>query len=476
MAWGGGSSFSFGSVYRYLSSSIAAELKLDLSRVDQVITASNAEVDGGGGGGEGGGDMGGEDGGVDSFTDMYDNLLPLEKLERYFQSEDVLDREMAVRCIPEALEAATSHSEYQFILEISMTLANDHEPTIRMLILDTVAVLLEHHSRLCLTSDLENGMENKERLFDVPIRMVSDINQQVRRISQTCVVSLLEDDTKNKDVLINQLVPEMERCLSRDEHYDLRMDMSLLLSRLAPLLGREVLVRKFVPLFPSLGRDAMFHVRKAFAMGCRDICPVLGEDLTEQHILQPFCDLCHDDVWGVRKACADVFADVAIYCNLGTRHDRLTPTFLRLLQDDSRWVRRAAFEHLGSFIATFYVSLLGSEGEQSSINPFSDSILLDNSLLPAHEEDGIWVGEAEDDETPPITRSERGASDSGTRTGESGMGNVPWDKEEEEPFFLFMDAPISGGRKEGKERGGKDSAVEERDGGKRRRVWKKERF
>ena len=53
------------------------------------------------------------------------------------------------------------------------------EPTIRMLILDTVAVLLEHHSRLCLTSDLENGMENKERLFDVPIRMVSDINQQV---------------------------------------------------------------------------------------------------------------------------------------------------------------------------------------------------------------------------------------------------------------------------------------------------------
>jgi hypothetical protein len=175
MAWGGGSSFSFGSVYRYLSSSIAAELKLDLSRVDQVITASNAGVDG-----EGGGEMGGEGGGVDSFTDMYDNLPPLEKLERYFQSEDALDREMAVRCIPEALEVATSHSEYQLILEISMTLANDHEPTIRMLILDTVAVLLEHHSRLCLTSDLENGMENKERLFDVPIRMVSDINQQVR--------------------------------------------------------------------------------------------------------------------------------------------------------------------------------------------------------------------------------------------------------------------------------------------------------
>lgn len=55
----------------------------------QIIVYS-AEVDGGGGGG--GGEMGVEEGGVDSLTDMYDNLPPLEKLERYFQSEDVLDR------------------------------------------------------------------------------------------------------------------------------------------------------------------------------------------------------------------------------------------------------------------------------------------------------------------------------------------------------------------------------------------------
>ena len=40
MAWGGGNSFSFGSVYRFLSSSIATELKLDLSRIDQVIIAN----------------------------------------------------------------------------------------------------------------------------------------------------------------------------------------------------------------------------------------------------------------------------------------------------------------------------------------------------------------------------------------------------------------------------------------------------
>ena len=38
----------------------------------------------------------------------------------------VVHREVAVRCIVEAVEVATTYSEYQLILEISMTLANDH--------------------------------------------------------------------------------------------------------------------------------------------------------------------------------------------------------------------------------------------------------------------------------------------------------------------------------------------------------------
>ena len=54
------------------------------------------------------------------------------------------------------------------------------EPTIRMSILDTVSTLLDHHPRLCQEETEENSLENEERLCDVPVRMVSDINQQVR--------------------------------------------------------------------------------------------------------------------------------------------------------------------------------------------------------------------------------------------------------------------------------------------------------
>ena len=38
-------------------------------------------------------------------------------------------REVAVRCIIDAVEMATTYSEYQLILEITMTLANDHGDT-----------------------------------------------------------------------------------------------------------------------------------------------------------------------------------------------------------------------------------------------------------------------------------------------------------------------------------------------------------
>ena len=48
-----------------------------------------------------------------------------------------------------------------------------------MAVLDTVAVLLDHHTRLGHSSESENGIENRERLFDVPVRMLTDINQEV---------------------------------------------------------------------------------------------------------------------------------------------------------------------------------------------------------------------------------------------------------------------------------------------------------
>ena len=68
-------------------------------------------------------------------------------------------------------------------------LVNSHfpEPTIRMGVLGAIGLLLERNEALASEGD-GFAVENEERLIDVPIRMLSDINQQV------CVVGKGEGD------------------------------------------------------------------------------------------------------------------------------------------------------------------------------------------------------------------------------------------------------------------------------------------
>lgn len=66
-----------------------------------------------------------------------------------------------------------------------------------------------------------------------------------------------------------------------------------------------------------------------------------------------FLRLCRDSEWAVRKACAEVFTSVSHAVTLNKRRSTLAATFHHLLRDESRWVQVAAFQSLGSFIATF---------------------------------------------------------------------------------------------------------------------------
>ena len=53
------------------------------------------------------------------------------------------------------------------------------EPLIRMGILNTVGYLLERNEEI----GEDMAADTEERLFDVPIRMLTDINQQVPRLA-----------------------------------------------------------------------------------------------------------------------------------------------------------------------------------------------------------------------------------------------------------------------------------------------------
>ncbi|KAB7507718.1 Serine/threonine-protein phosphatase 4 regulatory subunit 1 [Armadillidium nasatum] len=126
-----------------------------------------------------------------------------------------------------------------------------------------------------------------------------------------------------------------------------------LMSKMAPLVGREMTEKYFLQRFTKLCYDSLFQVRKVCAANFGELSGVVGTDGTENVLLPYFLNLCEDGVWGVRKACADVFMVVSCACSLETRKSRLAPMFVSLLSDDSRWVRLASFQNLGPFISTF---------------------------------------------------------------------------------------------------------------------------
>lgn len=280
-----------------------------------------------------------------------DNLTPLERLEKFYATEEIFERDLAVREIPTVIDTIASINEFEKLCYIADKLARDTEAVIRMSMLNNISSLLE---KSCLLGYVENELQRmQESIMEIPIRMLRDVHDQVRRVAHICLANLLEEE-RGKELLLQLVCPAVIHLLTSEGNYDLKLDAISLISKLSPYLGRDVMLKEFVPLFKGLSCDGIFHVRKAFAICCKDICPVLDDDSVEEYVLPLFLCLCKDEVWGVRKACADVFTDVS-YASLPlTRREKLTPAFLQLLNDPSRWVRKAAYQSLGPFISTFY--------------------------------------------------------------------------------------------------------------------------
>ena len=54
---------------------------------------------------------------------------------------------------------------------------------------------------------------------------------------------------------------------------------------MAPLVGKDITERMFMPRFAELCTDAHFHVRKVCAANFGDLCSVVGQDNTEEYLV-----------------------------------------------------------------------------------------------------------------------------------------------------------------------------------------------
>jgi len=246
-------------------------------------------------------------------------------------------------------QVADVSNDIEAVFAIVARLAQDVEPSVRAELMEQVP----HIAMYC--QELPDSMHQivPSHLLPLVVKFLTDTNNQVRKTSQAALLVLLEQGLVDKADVEEQVCPVILRLTESDSMDDYRTEAVALLSKMAPLIGREMSQRLFLQRFATLCVDPLFHVRKVCAANFGDFSGVVGSDPTEQTLLPKFFYLCEDGVWGVRKACADVFMPVSCVCSPTVRQTELSPLFINLLRDQSRWVRMAAFQALGPFISTF---------------------------------------------------------------------------------------------------------------------------
>ncbi|XP_042885517.1 serine/threonine-protein phosphatase 4 regulatory subunit 1-like isoform X2 [Penaeus japonicus] len=257
---------------------------------------------------------------------------------------------MVARSIQETLRAVVGVPEdVHTVLEIMNSLSSNDEAAVRTELMEQVPQI----AVLCHEYPEHLGGVVANNLVPMVVKYLTDPNNQVRKTSQAALLVLLEQELVSRSDVHDQVCPVILDLTCPDAMDDFKTEAVALMSKMAPLIGREMTERLFLERFTRLCSDALFQVRKVCASNFGDFCSVVGTQPTEEVLVSRFVFLCEDGVWGVRKACAEVFMGVSCACSLPTRKNKLSPLFVSLLTDQSRWVRVAAFQNLGPFISTF---------------------------------------------------------------------------------------------------------------------------
>ncbi|VDI62375.1 serine/threonine-protein phosphatase 4 regulatory subunit 1 [Mytilus galloprovincialis] len=297
------------------------------------------------------GDDNGEEGfGLDDDLDGEDNyntddkLSPLQKLEKYMQSDNVYTRQMVARGMLDTIRAVEDEEEdCTPVLEAMVKLSEDSDPIVRSELMEQIP----HLAMYC--QENKDLFPNSVSLYILPmvVRYLNDRNNQVRKTSQAALLVLLEQELISKADIEEQVVSVILDLASPDSMDDYRTEAVALMSKMSQLLGRDMTERLFLSRFCEMCTDPLFHVRKVCAANFGDFCTVVGQDNTERELLPKFYYLCEDGVWGVRKACAECFMAVSCSCSLDVRRGELSNLFVNLLCDLSRWVSSLESANIG---------------------------------------------------------------------------------------------------------------------------------
>ncbi|XP_035228671.1 serine/threonine-protein phosphatase 4 regulatory subunit 1-like isoform X3 [Stegodyphus dumicola] len=312
----------------------------------------------------------------DSLVNPDDLLPPVEKLEKYAESDIVFNRQVVARNLLETLRLVhENQDEVARVLDVLSSISEDYDPAVRI----ELVVQLPNIAAYCKEAALNFSIQ--QYLVPMLISYLGDENSTVRQTAHSALISLIEQKLIDTDTVSKKFCPLILHLTENIHPEDIRTESIVLMSKLAVLLGKDVAEELFLDRLFSLCADKANNVRKACASTFGDFCTTVGRETTEELLLPKFVNLCEDQAWCVRKACTENFMPVSCVVSRETRCNELATLYMYLLSDQSRWVRLTAYQALGPFISTF------AEPDKTGLYYSKDGVLtvVDVPYLPAEQ-------------------------------------------------------------------------------------------
>ncbi|XP_043461368.1 serine/threonine-protein phosphatase 4 regulatory subunit 1-like isoform X3 [Leptopilina heterotoma] len=325
-------------------------------------------------------------------------LMHFEQLLQNSRSQTTFNRQMVGRILLEYFKSAVeSNSELNFdeVFNTVNQIISDPEPSIRLDLVEQ----LPHVAIICHETPHLFGDALSCYIIEIILKYLRDTDNQVRQMAQTALIAIVERGILTKKQLEVEVCPViLNMTYLQIEFLNTAI---VLMSKLGPYLGSEVLETILLDRYLELCEDERFFVRKVCASYLGEICANISKSIVYEKLLPKYINLCIDDVWGVRKACVDVMLSVASCVTIYKYRMILSKLLMDQLSDESKWVRTSAHQILGPFISIFATQFSGLR-----YNQFGDFVMSHNqgselrqNIIPSTKNESV-VGPNDNFATP----------------------------------------------------------------------------
>ncbi|XP_076247658.1 serine/threonine-protein phosphatase 4 regulatory subunit 1 isoform X2 [Calliopsis andreniformis] len=274
----------------------------------------------------------------------------LLKLQRYATMDKDITGQAIGRVLVEIFRTAVNNGTKLNVDEVMQPVQQITQNSDIQVRLDLVEQLVQV-AKICQEAPHLFGDVLHDHLLGIIIKCLQDSDNQVRMMARAAILVLVQNGHLDNATIEAKVCPVIELLLSTSG--DCLNSGIALMSKMAPLIGKELTEKIFLDRYIALCKDEQFCVRKVCVSHFVELCAAVGRKALFRKLFPVFVDLCCDRVWGIRKACVDIMIPLSCCMTLQYRRLLLAELLATHLNDESKWVRTSAFQILGPFISTF---------------------------------------------------------------------------------------------------------------------------